>query len=734
MAGNLVSQLPLEVLVLTPRGPAAVSQLALEILINTSAPPPNAARLDQLPLEVLVREVTARLDQLPLEAAVRSNVPITMSLAQAPLEVMWREFTGLRITINGVDVTHTVRSAMGGTIGPMRVNELSTAHFQFLDGQAPNRGDTLVAYAIDGVTPIFAGLVRKRTATSYARGLFEMVTDVDVDDWWIYLDTSIATSRVYTGPVTLKAALTDLVADCGLGAAGFTVDPAQVDGPTFPAFAWSQTGAAEAVRTLSTWSTSGSTSYVARISPTKVIRMFVPGTDPAPVTITDAAPNVEEIGWADPDAIPYTKVALWCGPAGPIDYTQHWTQAGGATSWIADIPAASSTTAGYVTVGGIFLTVATYGDPTADPASYTWEWQTRTLRLSLGALPPDGTPMIFVYSAASPFLVTAGTGSIVSTSYDETILTLADGQRTADALLAKLNPGAAAKSWSIMSHDHGWQPGQGINVALTAPAYTGLLTINDVTIYIYTIFIWKYAIGAAETVIYQGSSADQWRALGVGVPGSGAAPSTLSGEMSGGLTQLTGDVTAGPGSGSEVATIANDAVTYAKFQNVSAAARLLGRGSAAGAGDVQELTLGTGLSMTGTTVNVDALGAGAWINVPFNAANFAGTGGMSWTVASGNVVTNQYAIVGKILIWLFNAGGTTLSGTPGSSVQMTAPFPSIFQIQATGQINVPGTPGWAPSFISNGSGSTFTIYQADGSPFPAVGTLYLSFQLIIPIA
>ncbi len=50
---------------------------------------------------------------------------------------------------------------------------------------------------------------------------------------------------------------------------------------------------------------------------------------------------------------------------------------------------------------------------------------------------------------------------------------------------------------------------------------------------------------------------------------------------------LTGDVT-GSGTGSFAATIANDAVTYAKMQNVSATDRLLGR-STAGAGDVEEI-------------------------------------------------------------------------------------------------------------------------------------------------
>jgi hypothetical protein len=47
--------------------------------------------------------------------------------------------------------------------------------------------------------------------------------------------------------------------------------------------------------------------------------------------------------------------------------------------------------------------------------------------------------------------------------------------------------------------------------------------------------------------------------------------------------------------------IDNDAVTFAKIQNVTAA-RLLGRGSAAGNGDAQEITIGSGLALSGTTL------------------------------------------------------------------------------------------------------------------------------------
>lgn len=82
-------------------------------------------------------------------------------------------------------------------------------------------------------------------------------------------------------------------------------------------------------------------------------------------------------------------------------------------------------------------------------------------------------------------------------------------------------------------------------------------------------------------------------ALGSITPDSVASAGTvtgsnLSGTNTGDQTiSLTGDVT-GSGTGSFAATIANDAVTYAKMQNVSATDKLLGR-STSGAGDVEEI-------------------------------------------------------------------------------------------------------------------------------------------------
>jgi hypothetical protein len=84
--------------------------------------------------------------------------------------------------------------------------------------------------------------------------------------------------------------------------------------------------------------------------------------------------------------------------------------------------------------------------------------------------------------------------------------------------------------------------------------------------------------------------------------------------MLGSGIELTGDVTGGPSASPVATTIANDAVTtakiindavtYAKMQNVSAASRLLGRGSAAGSGNVEEITLDGTLALTGTVLGV----------------------------------------------------------------------------------------------------------------------------------
>ncbi len=89
-----------------------------------------------------------------------------------------------------------------------------------------------------------------------------------------------------------------------------------------------------------------------------------------------------------------------------------------------------------------------------------------------------------------------------------------------------------------------------------------------------------------------------------------------------------GDVTSA--GGSLVLTIPNDTVTYAKMQNVSAASRLLGRGSAAGAGDPQEMTVSTGIQISGTALKTKMQGAMAKRSADLTAQNMTAGQIITW--------------------------------------------------------------------------------------------------------
>ncbi len=116
--------------------------------------------------------------------------------------------------------------------------------------------------------------------------------------------------------------------------------------------------------------------------------------------------------------------------------------------------------------------------------------------------------------------------------------------------------------------------------------------------------------------------------------------------QAGGL--MTGDVTS---TGTGLATtIANSAVTYAKMQNVSATSRLLGRAST-GAGVVEELTIGSGLSLSGNTLSA--------------------SGTNYWTLTGSDIYNNNNSGAGKVGVGTNGAPLVSMDVNGGLSTRVT---------------------------------------------------------------
>lgn len=96
------------------------------------------------------------------------------------------------------------------------------------------------------------------------------------------------------------------------------------------------------------------------------------------------------------------------------------------------------------------------------------------------------------------------------------------------------------------------------------------------------------------------------------------APTTCTNQFAAAITSAGAVTCASVALGSDV----SGDLPLANVAQASAASKLLGRGSAAGAGDFQEITLGTNLTMTGTTLDAAGSGSGDVVG-PASAADNA---------------------------------------------------------------------------------------------------------------
>jgi hypothetical protein len=68
---------------------------------------------------------------------------------------------------------------------------------------------------------------------------------------------------------------------------------------------------------------------------------------------------------------------------------------------------------------------------------------------------------------------------------------------------------------------------------------------------------------------------------------------------------------------------------------------------------------------------------GEWISPAYAAGDFTGSGGMTWTVDVGDVLTFEYTLIGKTMIVVFALGTTSVTAPVGTDLQIKIPAAQV---------------------------------------------------------
>ena len=460
-------------------------------------------------------------------AALGSAVALVVSTGPPPP-------AGWRVEIEGVDQTPLVdRFDVSATL-----NDRARASLVVGD-LLPERFDEVLAYAADGTTPLFGGVIIQRQFTGRTPYDPTWQTTLECGDWMTFADWCF-TNLTYPSSVLLKDVLTDLV-ETHLAQYDITLADDQVDGPSVAPFTWTNTRVSDALRELS-----DRTGYVVRFTPDKELEMFLPGSREAVFDLTEADPHCQEVSWRDSDQIPYNKVTLTAGPTGSavVSYEQHDGD-GTTRMWVLDAPYLGVIGALHIfSEGAGGYPVGVYG---VDDMPYTIDIANNAIRQRVDQTVIAADDFWWMsYLAQFPIVVTATTGATPVIERIETrpeILSRPVAQEIADALLAQAQ-GAAREATIATADDNdvAWVPGEALTIDLPVTRQLEgefLITAVALSIVLDTDQgdrHWQWTLEAREGELYEGSYLDGWRrmisegaAVTVGEGGTVGSPIYLGG-------------------------------------------------------------------------------------------------------------------------------------------------------------------------------------------------------------
>ena len=232
--------------------------------------------------------------------------------------------------------------------------------------------------------------------------------------------------------------------------------------------------------------------------------------------------------------------------------------------------------------------------------------------------------------------------------------------------------------------------------------------------------------------VYQGGAAvDMVGGGGGGSPGGSSGQIQYNAAGSFGGFTMSGDVTVNTGTGA--ATIANDAVTFAKMQNVSAnsvparaanssgdlsevalsTSNLLGRGST---GDVAAISLGAGLSMSGTTMKGGLVYIGSVLGTNTNVD--LALGGTYSSILVLATFINAAAIPATVSVAVSDDNGSTY----GTGLQFSSSGTAVAMLNGSFTISGTGTAATNKVLTPFMAGATDMDAGANGTSYTTTAT------------